>query len=79
MILRNGHIYEGNFKDGLPFGAGRKITQDNCLNGYFVGFENRADVTITFRDLSVFSGKLSLHDDIQTGTLIQPDQVEHTG
>jgi hypothetical protein len=69
MVMRSGHLYEGYFRDGLPFGLGIKITHNYCLEGYFVGFENRADVKITFRDLSVFIGKLSFHEDVQTGTL----------
>ena len=58
MVLRSGDIIEGYFKDGQPFGNGRKITEECCINGFFVGFEMRADVTITFKDLSVFEGHL---------------------
>ena len=79
MVLRNGDVYEGNFVDGQPYGVCRKITPEYCLEAWFLGFDCKADVKLTFRDLSCFQGKLSFHQDTIKGTLTQPDGVEHTG
>jgi hypothetical protein len=49
MLMKNGHIYEGHFKDGLPDGKCRYITEYISCSGTFTDFTPSGDSLYTFR------------------------------
>jgi len=72
MINQEGHIHEGQFVDGKPFGKGRYFhgAWKCCINGEFDGDseEPLGDVRIIYENESTFDGLIYYDAGIMVGT-----------